>query len=78
MPAKPNGKSVRKGGEHDNGYELIDRSELSVRWVIAAVLIVISTLSSESTTVSTSFEKAEREKAERQSDGTHYPTLKAA
>ncbi len=40
---------------------------------IAVVLIGISTLSSESTTVSTSSEKTGR-----QSDDTHYPSLKAA
>lgn len=51
---------------------LIDAS-LAFGGAIAVVLIGISMLSSESTTVSTSFEKTER-----QSDGTHYPTLKAA
>lgn len=51
---------------------LIDAS-LAFGGAIAVVLIGISALSSESTTVSTSFEKTER-----QSAGTHYPILKAA
>lgn len=51
---------------------LIDAS-LAFGGAIAAVLIGISTLSSESTTVSTSFEETGH-----QSNGTHYPTLKAA
>lgn len=51
---------------------LIDAS-LAFGGAIAVVLIGISMLSSESTTVSTSFEETER-----QSAGTYYPTLKAA
>ena len=51
---------------------LIDAS-LAFGGAIAVVLIGISTLLSESTTVSTSFEDTGR-----QSDGVHYPPLKAA
>lgn len=51
---------------------LIDAS-LTVGGAIAVVLIGISTLSSESTTVSTSFEKTGR-----RCDDTRYPSLKAA
>jgi hypothetical protein len=51
---------------------LIDAS-LGFGGAIAVVLIGISTLSSESTTVSTSSEETGR-----QSDGTRYPPLKAA
>ena len=51
---------------------LIDAS-LTVGGAIAVVLIGISTLSSESTTVSTSFEETGR-----RCHDTHYPSLKAA
>lgn len=51
---------------------IIDAS-LAFGGAIAVVLIGISTLSSESTTVSTSYEETGR-----QSDDTHYPPLKAA
>jgi hypothetical protein len=51
---------------------IIDAS-LAFGGAIAVVLIGISTLSSESTTVSTS-----NEETGHQSDGTHYPPLKAA
>jgi hypothetical protein len=46
---------------------------LAVGGAIAVILMGISTLSSESTTVSTSFDGTRR-----QSDSTHYPPLKAA
>lgn len=48
-------------------------ASLAFGGAIAVVLIGISTLSSESTTVSTSFEETGR-----QCDGTHYSSLKAA
>ena len=51
---------------------LMDAS-LAFGGAIAVVLIWISTLSSESTTVSTSFEETER-----QYENAHYPPLKAA
>ena len=51
---------------------VIDAS-LAVGGAIAVVLIGISTLSSESTTVSTSYEETGR-----QSDHTNYPSVKAA
>ena len=51
---------------------LMDAS-LAFGGAIAVVLIGISTLSSESTTVSTSFEETGHP-----CDGTHYPPLKAA
>jgi hypothetical protein len=51
---------------------IIDAS-LAFGGAIAVVLIGISTLFSDSTTVSTSSEKTGR-----QSDCTHYPPLKAA
>ena len=51
---------------------IIDAS-LAFGGAIAVVLIGISTLPSESTTVSTSYAETGR-----QSDDTHYPPLKAA
>ena len=51
---------------------IIDAS-LAFGGAIAVVLIGISTLLSESTTVSTSYKETGR-----QSDDTHYPPLKAA
>jgi hypothetical protein len=51
---------------------IIDAS-LAFGGAIAVVLIGISTLPSESTTVSTSYEETGRP-----SDGTHNPSLKAA
>jgi hypothetical protein len=68
-------ESLRNGKEVNTMMDMssvIDAS-LAIGGAIAVVLIGISTLASESTTVSMSFEETGR-----QSDATYYPPFQAA